>query len=339
MAADGQRAEVWLARQLGKPHRLLAMVLAAAVLSAGALAGVAWTAGYQHVWRTLVYPHWYWLPLAVAGEAFAYLGYTIAYRELTRAEQGPELDVPSLAALVTTGFGVFVQGGGFALDRAALKRAGLSTREARERVLGLGTLEYAVLAPATLAAAAYLLVERPSIDPSLTLPWVIGVPMGAALALLALRHKQLFRRRGWRMRVYGALSAIELVFRLFRQPRRALPAFAGIGCYWLGDIFCLWAALHAFYAHTPPVAQLLVGYATGYSLTRRALPLGGAGVVEALLPFALGWVAIARAPAVLGVAAYRLINLWLPMLPALAGIPALRRLEERRTQRPAQTTR
>jgi uncharacterized membrane protein YbhN (UPF0104 family) len=103
----------------------------------------------------------------------------------------------------------------------------------------------------------------------------------------------------------------------------------------LGDIFCLWAALHAFYADTPPVAQLLVGYATGYALTRRALPLGGAGVVEALLPFALGWVAIARAPAVLGVAAYRLINLWLPMLPALAGIPKLRRLEHRRSQRPA----
>ena len=72
---------------------------------------------------------------------------------------------------------------------------------------------------------------------------------------------------------------------------------------------------------------MLVGYATGYALTRRALPLGGAGIVEALLPFALGWVAIARLPALLGVISYRIINLWLPLLPTLAGLPSLSRLE------------
>jgi uncharacterized membrane protein YbhN (UPF0104 family) len=274
-----------------------------------------------------------WFLVALAGEGVAYLGYTFAYRELTRAERGPELDVSSAAALVTTGFGVFVQGGGFALDRAALERIGLSQREARERVLGLGTLEYAVLAPAALVAATFLLLARDSVDASLTLPWVIGVPAGAALAFLALRFKDVFDRDGWRRRIHAALSAIQLLVRLVTQPGLALLAFAAITIYWLGDIACLWAALHAFSAKPPPVAQLLVGYATGYSLTRRALPLGGAGVVEALLPFALGWVGIARAPAVLAVAAYRLINLWLPMLPALAGIPTLRRLERRRRTR------
>src|SRR5207244_12062725 len=108
-----------------------------------------------------------------------------------------------------------------------------------------------------------------------------------------------------------------------------------LGLNWIGATFGLWATLHVFSAHTPPVAQLLVGYATGYALTRRTLPLGGAGVVEALLPFALGWVAIARAPAILAVAAYRVINLWLPLVPALAGIPSLRRLEQARPRRPA----
>jgi hypothetical protein len=55
---------------------------------------------------------------------------------------------------------------------------------------------------------------------------------------------------------------------------------------------------------SPPVAQLVVGYATGYALTRRALPLGGTGIVETLLPFALGWVGIALAPALLAVFGY-----------------------------------
>lgn len=85
--------------------------------------------------------------------------------------------------------------------------------------------------------------------------------------------------------------------------------------------------MHIFDGHAPPIAQLIVGCATGYAITRRALPLGGAGVVEALLPFALGWVKIALAPALLAVVAYRLINLWLPMVPALGALPTLRRLE------------
>jgi uncharacterized membrane protein YbhN (UPF0104 family) len=193
-----------------------------------------------------------------------------------------------------------------------------------------------VLAPATAIAALILLVRGEGIDDSLTLPWLIGVPLGAAIALLALRYKSRFRRKGWRMHVYDSLRAIELLLLLFRRPGAGALAFFGIACYWLGDIFCLWATLHAFFAHTPPVAQLLVGYATGYALTRRTLPLGGAGVVEALLPVALGWVGIARLPALLGVAAYRVINLWLPLLPALAGLPSLRRLQAKRRRRPSQ---
>src|SRR5581483_2942001 len=142
------------------------LLVAAGLLSAGALLGVAASVGFDRVWQKLIFPHWIWLPIAVAGEVVAYLGYTVAYRELARAERGAELDVPSVAALVSTGFGAFIQGGGFALDRAA-----------RERVLGLGTLEYAVLAPATLAASAYLLAtHHDGIDPSITWSWVIGVP-------------------------------------------------------------------------------------------------------------------------------------------------------------------
>jgi uncharacterized membrane protein YbhN (UPF0104 family) len=123
------------------------------------------------------------------------------------------------------------------------------------------------------------------------------------------------------------------VFQLAGSPRRYGLAFVGIFFYWLGDIACLWAALHAVEVRTPPVAQLILGYATGYAITRRALPLGGAGVVEALLPFALGWVGIALAPALVAVFAYRIANLWLPMIPALAGLPALGRIE-RRAPRP-----
>ena len=264
----------------------------------------------------------------------AYVGYTAAYREVVRAERGAELDVPKAAALVTSGFGAFLQGGGFALDREALRRAGLSKREARARVLGLGALEYSVLAPATVVAAVVVLVRGLPISASLTWPWIVGVPVGAVLALGALAFKEkLSGRSGWRAHVGHQLEALELVLRLARSPRRYGLAFVGIVFYWLGDVACLWSALHAFDVQTPPVAQLVVGYATGYAITRRALPLGGAGVVEALLPFSLGWVKIPLAPALLAVLACRVINLWLPMLPALASLPELRRLERRPSAR------
>jgi hypothetical protein len=120
-----------LADQLARPHRLAVVVLLAAMLSLGALVGVASTVGFGRVLRQLVHPHWIWIPVALGCELIAYLGYTFAYREVARVERGPELEMPRAAVLVTTGFGVFVEGGGFALDRAALERAGLSEREAR----------------------------------------------------------------------------------------------------------------------------------------------------------------------------------------------------------------
>jgi uncharacterized membrane protein YbhN (UPF0104 family) len=224
-----------------------------------------------------------------------------------------------------------VHGGGFALDRAALQRAGLSESEARRRVRSLGALEYAVLAPAALIAGVVVLVKQQAISPSLTLPWIIGVPVGAALALTALRFKPAVSRWPYIGRpLERGLHSLELVLGLVRSPRRHGLAVAGTVAYWAGDIFVLWATLHAFQARTPPVAQLVVAYATGYALTRRALPLGGAGIVETLLPLSLHWLKIALAPALLAVFAYRLINLWLPIIPALAGLPTLRRLERSR---------
>jgi uncharacterized membrane protein YbhN (UPF0104 family) len=314
-------------------HRLAALVALAVVLAAGALFGVAWVAGFHGVLVALVHPRWVWLGVAVVAEALAYAGYTLAYWRFVSAKRGAELEVSKAAAIVTTGFSVFVHGGGFALDRGALMRSGLSRDEARRRVLGLGVLEYAVLAPAAAVAAGLVLVEKQSVSASLTVPWIVGFPVGAALALTGLYF--VARVRHWPLvgkPLANFLDALRFVLDLFRSPLRNGLAFFGMFVYWLGDIACLWAALHAFYAHTPPVAQLIVGYATGYAVTRRTLPLGGAGVVEALLPFALGWVEIALAPAVLAVFAYRLLNLWLPMVPALAGIPSIRKLEQRRTR-------
>jgi uncharacterized membrane protein YbhN (UPF0104 family) len=90
-------------------------------------------------------------------------------------------------------------------------------------------------------------------------------------------------------------------------------------------VFVLWVCLAAFDRVTPGVAAVVVGYATGYALTRRTLPLAGAGAVEALLPFALVWVGFGLPSAVLAVFCYRFFNLWLPLGPAAFGLYHLRR--------------
>jgi uncharacterized membrane protein YbhN (UPF0104 family) len=318
---DVQQTREWAA------HRLALVVGAAAVLAACALVGIAWSVGFGEALHRLTHPRWIWFLPALGGELLAYLGYIAAYREVARAEDGTELAVPRVAALVAAGFGAFAHAGGFALDRAALQRHGMSKREAGIRVRGLGALEYAALAPATMVAAILVVLWHPGISTSLTLPWIVGVPVGAALALTALRCQD--RVRAWPVigePLAHSLDSLTLVLKLVTSPRHVLASI-GTLAYWGGDIFCLWSTLHAFSAQTPPVAQLVVAYSTGYALTRRALPLGGAGIVEALLPFALGWLKIALAPALVAVFVYRLINLWLPIIPALAGLPAASRLE------------
>ncbi len=305
-------------------HALLVGIGAA--LALGAAVGISWAAGFESVLHELRHVDPIWLPVAFGMEVAAYFGYVIAYREVARLEGGPVLGLGRAGAIVAAGFGVFVIRGGFIVDRQALEAAGLEPRQARVRVLGLGALEYAVLAPAA-ALAAVILLARGSTHPSLgfTLPWAIAVPLGFAAALGALTLRpRLHDAGGWRAVLRHALEALQILRKLTTERARHGGAFLGATLYWVGDIGCLWASLRTFH-DSPDLAALVIGYATGYALTRRTLPLGGAGAVEALVSFALAWTGIPLAKAVLAVFAYRIFNLWLPLLPAAIGLRHLKR--------------
>jgi hypothetical protein len=93
---------------------------------------------------------------------------------------------------------------------------------------------------------------------------------------------------GWRARLGQALDGIAHTFDLVRDFRAGLLALLGMAIYWAADIFVLWACLALFWPHgNPGVLVIVLGYASGYALTRRSLPLAGAGAVEMMLPFAL----------------------------------------------------
>lgn len=317
----------------GLPQRKLegaALVAAAAVLAFAASFGVAWAAGFDRVAHALTHPHWPWIFVALGGEALAYLGYALAYREVARVEGGAKLPPRGAVALVAAGFAPFVAGGGFHVDLHALLRSGVAPREARVRVLGLGALEYAVLAPAACATAIFLLQNGTNVQGGLTWPWAVAVPAGFVAAGIALPFRERLRGKGVREGIAHALDGVDVLRGVLFRPRaHGAAALTGTALYWFGDMIALWACLYAFLGHAPWIPHLILGYATGYALTRRTLPLGGAGAVEALLPFALSWMGMPLAVAVLGVFTYRFFNLWLPLIPALAAVSHVRDLPAR----------
>jgi uncharacterized membrane protein YbhN (UPF0104 family) len=302
----------------------LVFVVASTIIALGTLAAVSWVAGFDHVLDRLRAVDPVWFASAFGAQIVAYVGYVLAYREVARVEQGYDISTKDAVAAVTAGFGPFVARGGFAVDAHAFKRHGLSDADVRARVMGLGALEYALLAPAACVVAIQLLAEgvhKPS--PGLTLPWAIAVPLGFVGALVAVERREKFiGKRGWRGVIGHCLESIYVLKCLFTRPQHLIGPL-GTAIYWFGDIVCLWACLRAFTHGSPNIPILLLGYATGYALSRRTLPFGGAGAVEALLPFALSWCGIELGAAVLAVFSYRIFNFWLPTLPAALGMRRL----------------
>src|SRR5436190_19382143 len=177
----------------------LVFIVAGTLIALPTLSAGAWWAGFGRVLGRLRDVNPIWFLVAFGAEAVAYVGYVLSYREVARVDEGPEMAPRAALAAVTAGFGAFVAQGGFSVDLHAFRQAGISDREARVRVLGLGALEYALLAPAACIVAIMLLadhVRKPA--EGLTMPWAIAVPVGGILALSALRLRERLRGgHGW----------------------------------------------------------------------------------------------------------------------------------------------
>ena len=312
------------------------MLVVPTVLALGAVALLADLAGAERLDRALRHLHPEWLLLCLGGELLAYAGYVLAVRDTARVDNGPNLTFGHTLQAVVAGFGVFAAtrtSGGFAVDYWVLRSAGEERDGAVARVLALGALEYAVLAPAALCSAIALLVSGADVSLTLTLPWLLVIP-GAVVAIWVSSPKRAPRyakapRDSGRIRhglAHGVAGLSILRSMFVAPPREHGLGLVGTALYWAGDIACLWGALQVFGNPRLSVPALILGYATGYVLTRRSLPAGGAGVVEIALTFALHWMGFPFVRALLGVVVYRIFNLWLPILPALATLPAVNEL-------------
>jgi uncharacterized membrane protein YbhN (UPF0104 family) len=305
-------------------------LLFSALIAGGVLVAIAASEPPHELWHTLARVQPVWLAVALGAELAAYVGYVLAYRALM-APGSRRLSLMLTVRLVVAGFGPFVPLGGFDFDRRALRAVHRSRRRARVQVLRLGVIEYALLAPAAFVCALILLLGYRRASPALTLPWVLGVPPGLALGWLATQPRVMryFERPGGRYRhlLGDVLAGVEALRSVVLRPLAQPLALLGMAVYWAAEIACLGFALRCF-GVTISVPALILAYATGYVASRRSLPLGGAGVTEALLTLALIAVHVHAPDALFAVLAYRLVNFLAPVLPGLLAHSSLESLLE-----------
>ena len=295
-------------------------LLLSVLIAVGTVVAIALSDRPRALWDTLAHIQPVWLLAALGAELAAYVGYVVAYRSTILDAGRPRLALLLTLQLVVAGFGPFVPMGGFAFDRIALRTAHHSRRSARIQVLGLGVLEYLLLAPAAWVCALILLLASRPASPLLTLPWILAVPPGFLLGWWSTRPRILeyFARSNGRLRrwIGDLLTGVGILRSVVLRPLERPWALLGMAIYWAAELACLGFALRCF-GVAIPVPALVVAYATGYAASRRSLPLGGAGITEALLTLSLIAVHVEAAHALFAVVAYRTINFLAPMLPAL----------------------
>jgi uncharacterized membrane protein YbhN (UPF0104 family) len=307
-------------RSFLRERPLLATVLATAI-AAVAVIVIAKETGADAIGRVFEDVDPGWVALVAVTELATYPAYVLAYRSVARIHGHAALSLPIVTRIVVAGFGPFALDGGFGVDKRMLEAINEDERSARVRVLALGTLEWAVLAPTACITAIVLLAQGANIMPSLLWPWALAVPPCFAFALWA----SLPNRSAWLARVGG--RRVELIVQMLEgvhgvrrmvtsDPRRHVSAWLGISAYWAADMAALWASLRVFGIDLG-LGKLIIAYSTGYAATRRSLPLGGAGSTEVLMTYALYWVREPLAPALAAVIVYRAFNFLLVAIPAL----------------------
>ncbi|MGH3112669.1 MAG: lysylphosphatidylglycerol synthase transmembrane domain-containing protein [Gaiellaceae bacterium] len=227
---------------------------------------------------------------------------------------------------------------------------GADVHESARRVLGLNALEWAVLGGSAAAAGALVLAGLgPDAPLAMAVGWLVVVPACLAAAVwfgLPGRSRRLTdapaeepealgrNPRAWvrwaavelQKALADGVGAVVVVRELFSHPLRYRAGLLGFPVYWAGQLLLLYAALRAFIPEPVDPIGLVLAFATGYAASSLPLPTGGSGAIEAAMTFSLHAVGVPLAPALLGVLVYRLFSFWLPIVPALLLLPAVRSL-------------
>jgi uncharacterized membrane protein YbhN (UPF0104 family) len=208
--------------------------------------------------------------------------------------------------------------GGLTINVRYLRRRGLTRADAVGAV-ALNTLAGAVThtamlfaalvaAPDALGAAlhrsrAHRLEAAPT-----TWMWgaVLAVPLGLALAWVARR---------WGARILANVRAQLLVlYGVLRTPRRAAQLWVGSLAVPVLHCLALYAVLRSL-GGTVPLAPVALAYLVASSVAALVPSPGGFGALDVALAAGLIAVGVPSPTALATVLAYRLLTVWVPLLP------------------------
>jgi uncharacterized membrane protein YbhN (UPF0104 family) len=311
------------------PVRRAVLAATSLTLSLATLGLLAWDAGWAKAIHRLSHGDWTILAAVLAAHLLAYVGYTVGHHRLLNLGSERVVAWRQTTLILLVGFGAIPSAGGLRIDQVALRGLGRSREEATISAIALAGIEMALLTPVAWVCAL-LLIGAPGVPGSESISWAIAAPLLFVPTVLAAArgtHRALApdgerHRPPW---LQDTLSGFARALQLARHPRCGAIVLAGVAVYWAADILALWLSLRLCHVELS-VTRLILAYATGYLLTRRSLPLAGAGATELLLSIALTWVGVPLAAAVPAVLVYRFTDLSLTLIPALGGAPTLIRI-------------
>jgi uncharacterized protein (TIRG00374 family) len=236
--------------------------------------------------------------------------------------------------------------GGIALTYWAVRRAGMSRRDAACRMVAFLVLLYAVYMTTLLVCGLFLrigLFPGPSPVGMTIVPATLAGVAIAVFLLVSLIPQDVERRladwsRGYRRRARWlrrlatgpatVASGTRTAMALVQHPSSGVLAIGGAIGFWATNIAVLWACFHAF-GEAVPKAVLVQGFFVG--MTANLLPFfpGGVGSVDAGMIAAFLAFGEPASAVIVSVLVYRVIAFWLPIPPGIVAYLQLRRTVSR----------
>ena len=316
--------------------QLVAGLAAAVLLALGVGLLIARAAGFSEVRDAIERADAKWFGICLVAEVAALVAYAEVIRGALRWRRTTDPGLRLATYVMLAGIGaarVFAPGGAGALAATywCFRRAGFVATAAVVAVLGSSVLFYVSFGAGAWLAALVLAAEGET-SRWLVLPWLVAVPLCGAAALVVTRgaRREELESEGASL-VRRGIGIAVATLRWVRDAlgdaaaRRMLVASV---LFWIGNLVCLWAALRSV-GIALSLAELVLAYATGHVAAIAPLPFGGVGGVDAALTYALTVVGVSLAPALVGVAVYRLFSFWLPTIPGIVALVLLPRARHR----------
>ncbi|WP_422070640.1 lysylphosphatidylglycerol synthase domain-containing protein [Streptomyces hoynatensis] len=264
---------------------------------------------FKRVWEGA---NWGWVIVAAGFSALTYvaaamslLGFVpekVAFRRTVLAQvAGSFVKIVAPSAI-----------GGVALNTRYLQRQGLRPGHAVASVGACQLLNFGSSILLLLSFGYLTGTEHtPSLSPSRT---VIGGLLTAAVAVLIVTAVPRLRKTvGERIRTLFA-GVVPRMLDVVQQPRQLLSGIGGVLLMTLAFVMCLDASLRAF-GWELSYPTIAVVFLAGNALGSAAPTPGGIGAVELTLSAGLAAFGVPDHAALGAVLLYRLMTLWLPVLP------------------------